>query len=376
MNRRQFLKNSTQAGAVLLGNSLLVAACGSNRPRDFRQRSTGVMQGRSMNGLSPDGYRILHYASLAPSGHNSQPWVVRIVNEHEWIIESDPDRWLTVVDPENRETMLSIGAFIENLVLAAGCHGFHAHISILAESPTDRAVAQVLLEKSPAVPYPLSRLETRRTVKSHHQSTLLKKSDVRVLAAQAGEVFYFPRNSPHAEILVEQAVENAGIQMKSDRAQEEMAQWIRFGGAAEKKYRDGLTVEGMEISGMAAWYIRRFLSPQDALKPGFRQKGIEKTAAQAREGAGWLVITSSGKTVRDLIDAGRRFQRMALTAREMNIAIHPMTQTLEEKNGQAKMATHHHSSIIPQFMLRVGYVSRYPDPVSPRRPVDWFIRTV
>jgi hypothetical protein len=31
--------------------------------------------------------------------------------------------------------------------------------------------------------------------------------------------------------------------------------------------------------------------------------------------------------------------------------------------------------MIPQFVLRVGYLDPYPDPVSPRRPVNWFLRT-
>jgi hypothetical protein len=73
----------------------------------------------------------------------------------------------------------------------------------------------------------------------------------------------------------------------------------------------------------------------------------------------------------DLIDAGRRFQRMALMSREMGIALHPMTQTLEEAHGKASIREHHQPSMIPKFMLRVGYVATYPDPVTLRRPVDW-----
>lgn len=106
----------------------------------------------------------------------------------------------------------------------------------------------------------------------------------------------------------------------------------------------------------------------------FREKGIAKTAKLAREGAGWLVITSKTNSVEDIIDAGRRFQRMALAAKEKMIAIHPMTQTLEEGQGQKKIRENHESHIVPQFMLRVGYVEKYPNPVTLRRPVEWFVR--
>jgi hypothetical protein len=65
---------------------------------------------------------------------------------------------------------------------------------------------------------------------------------------------------------------------------------------------------------------------------------------------------------------------MALMAREKKIGIHPMTQCLEEKQGLEKIASNHSAPVTPQFVLRVGYVDAYPDPVSLRRPVSWFVK--
>lgn len=50
------------------------------------------------------------------------------------------------------------------------------------------------------------------------------------------------------------------------------------------------------------------------------------------------IITSEGKEVSDLIDTGRRFERMVLMARERKVAVHPMTQYIEEKTGQSKQS--------------------------------------
>jgi len=66
---------------------------------------------------------------------------------------------------------------------------------------------------------------------------------------------------------------------------------------------------------------------------------------------------------------------MALKAREHQIGIHPMTQLLEEEKGRHMITKEHEENIISQFILRVGYLSNYSDPVSLRRPVSWFIRT-
>jgi hypothetical protein len=79
--------------------------------------------------------------------------------------------------------------------------------------------------------------------------------------------------------------------------------------------------------------------------------------------------------VKELIETGRRFERMALLARDMGVGIHPMTQLLEEEAGARLIAENHPKDMDPQFVLRVGYVSSYPDPVSLRRPVGWFLST-
>ena len=106
------------------------------------------------------------------------------------------------------------------------------------------------------------------------------------------------------------------------------------------------------------------------MKPAFRKGGIDKTAVQAKQGAGWLIATSKDSNPATLIDTGRRFQRMLLGIRERGIAVHPMTQVLEE--GMWPEGVGLPSGEVPQFLLRVGYLDRYPDPVTPRRPVDWF----
>ena len=138
------------------------------------------------------------------------------------------------------------------------------------------------------------------------------------------------------------------------------------------RHRDGLTTEGMEIRGLKGWYVRNFTKPEDFMKKGMRKRSVDQTARLVGQGGGWFVITSPGESVADLIEAGRRFERMALMARERGVALHPMTQILEEEIGRSEIASNHDAGMLPQFVLRVGYLDPYPDPVSPRRPVNWF----
>src|SRR5262245_31083974 len=71
---------------------------------------------------------------LAPSGHNAQPWSVRLDAGQIWI-GTDSTRWLPQVDPTNREATLSVGAFVENLITAAPAHGFVADYEVVGTRP-------------------------------------------------------------------------------------------------------------------------------------------------------------------------------------------------------------------------------------------------
>lgn len=110
------------------------------------------------------------------------------------------------------------------------------------------------------------------------------------------------------------------------------------------------------------------------MKQDFRERGINQIRKEVSASAGCLLITSKDNTVATLLETGRRMQRLFLKVRERGIAIHPMTQILEEASTRQTL----HQSIAMsepiQFILRAGYVRDYPPPVSLRRPVDWFLR--
>jgi len=367
--RRAFIRAGITASALAFAIPPFLSGCA--------QPGHGPVSGsdrlvQPVAGLDLKRTRILFFASLAPSGHNSQPWKVTAPDETTFHIGFDPGRALPAVDPDNRELLLSIGTFIENLCLAAGNAGFDPEVTILSRSRSDQNVARITLHPSTPRQYPLQRLESRRTVKSGLLGREIARTDVDRLARPLdGRLFYFPAGTRHADCIAEGAIEAFRAQTWREDAQAELSRWVRFGKEAARR-RDGITTAGMETGPLASWYINTFLSAEDVLSKTFREKGIDKTAAQAGEGGGWFIITSAGETVADIVDTGRRFQRMALMAREHNLALHPMTQQLEERGFRKQIARAHGPDMIPQFVLRVGYLDRYPDPASLRRPVNAF----
>lgn len=371
VDRRAFLKRALAAGAVIGGAGALANGCGGVRRGDLEPDAA---QGGPLAGLDDRRRSILAYAALAPSGHNSQPWTVRILAPDRWVIGADPARRLPAVDPENREAMLSLGAFAENLALAAGALGLATEMQVVAQTAFDREVIALEMVEARPAPYPLERIVRRRTVKTGLLPEEIRREDIAALTGHLpGSGFYFPRGSDHARCIAEAAVESFRAQAERDAAQAELVRWVRLSAADARKHRDGLTTEGMEIGGVTGWFVRTFLAPEDLMTPASRRRGVDMAARQAAEGGGWVVVTSPGDTVRDWVEAGRKFERLALLARERRVAVHPMTQVLEEAVGREAVAAAHGGRLHPQFVLRVGYLADYPEPVSLRRPPAWFV---
>jgi hypothetical protein len=131
----------------------------------------------------------------------------------------------------------------------------------------------------------------------------------------------------------------------------------------------------MEIKGFAGWYVRNFYHHESVLKKGFRERTVDIASKQAKTCGGWIVVTSADSKIPTLIEYGRAFENMLLKIREKMIAIHPMTQMLEEETWKNKVVKELGITGDVQWILRIGYPKSCPDPVSLRRPVSWFVQT-
>src|SRR5688572_28505889 len=85
---------------------------------------------------------LLHYAVVAPSGHNTQPWLFRLTNDGVELIE-DRTRALPVVDPADRELTISCGAALYLLRLAIRHFGFTDVVELFPDSQQAHLLARV-----------------------------------------------------------------------------------------------------------------------------------------------------------------------------------------------------------------------------------------
>lgn len=369
MDRRKFIKYTTGV-IVIAGITYYLMSDKSNLERaDLNENPNTKIP------MHAHEKEILILASLAPSGHNTQPWFVKYREPFNWTICNDKTKWLNGVDPTQRETILSIGAFVQNLEYAANNMGYHCEFNLVAKTNQDEEILTVKLSKSAKVPkFEIKKIQHRRTLRSNYLNEIIKKEDLIYLSEnETAFIKYFPNTSQEHLYLNTQTIEANKMQAYREDAQTELANWIRFSNQDVEKYRDGLTTASMEIEGISGWVVRNFYDKQSVMKKDFREKNIEQVVEQVSQSAGWLVITSPDNSVLSLLETGKRLQRIWLKLRDKNIAIHPMTQILEEEKTKTMVNNAIGIKENIQFLLRVGYVDNYPEPVTLRRPINWFV---
>jgi len=266
ITRRDLLR-AIAGGAALVGLGPVLVSCASTT------RTSSISSTRVIDQLGETKAEILRYASLAPSGHNAQPWQITVEAPNRWVLSLDPERLLPEVDPENREAMLSLGHFIENLALAAGSAGVETDVEGLAEGSKDREVARIHLTSGSPVDYPLRRLSRRRTLRSGFSPETLTRSDRDdLLAPFGGAGTYVPRGTREAHWLQEAAVEAMRKQTWRDSAQQELSNWVHLDRSRADRRQDGLTPETMEVSWFGRQFMYLFMDEDSVMKKSFRER--------------------------------------------------------------------------------------------------------
>jgi hypothetical protein len=126
-------------------------------------------------------------ALRAPSVHNTQPWRWRIDDDRVELF-ADPDRHLVATDPGARDLVLSCGAALHHLVVAAAALGWEARIHRMPNPANDAQLADVTFVPGPSTAqarHELDALLRRRTDRRRTASWPVARGEVARLLAPA-----------------------------------------------------------------------------------------------------------------------------------------------------------------------------------------------
>lgn len=322
--------------------------------------------------IHDDALRILESARFADSSHNVQPWNVKIKEPDTLIVSVAEERRLPEVDPENREIILSIGGFIENIVQAAEAYGYTAETSIPVKDPFDEIIAKVRLQDKGAAGEGTGAAVDRKTL-NLMRSVYTDKKDLSTepvsaehLAAltapdaEGEHLRYFPRGTSEARWVESETPKAAEVQAERDAVQRELVDLMHFSRKSAAESGTGMTPEMMGLSAIAraAWYL--FFKPKTMMSEKNRKTIVGIVSRQLTNSGGILAITSDSTEPADLVAAGRLYQRIKLVAFERGIVIHPLSQLIEEKKWNETIGNQLGTDRPVQYIARIGYRKEKP----------------
>ncbi|WP_300578010.1 Tat pathway signal protein [Phenylobacterium sp.] len=306
---------------------------------------------------------LVRFATLAASGHNTQPW--RFARAGGGLaLGGDAARRTPVVDPDDHHLYASLGCAAENLMLAATAYGLGAAYAF------DPATAQIRIDLAPtrrsADPL-VAAIPRRQCTRAVYSGQAVAAADLTALqgAAQVDGVdVRLITDRAGIDRIRDAVIAGNRTQMQDEAFVRELKQWIRFGRAEALRTGDGLFGP---CSGNPAL-------PEPVGRTAFPlvftvEAETRKYQAQMDSSAGVAVFSAVRADPEGWALAGRAYQRFALQATALGIRHAFVNQPVEV------------AAMRPSFAEAVGFGGRRVDlvvrfgyapelPFSLRRPVS------
>lgn len=307
----------------------------------------------------------LNFAVLAPSSHNTQPWLFQIRGS---VVDlyADRRRSLPVVDPEDRELTLSCGAALLHLRIALQYFGHSTKVVILPEPEQPGLLARLELgthaetDCDTVTLFPA--MLTRRTHRERFEDRAVPDEvllELQGAAESEGAWFQVVHELETRSTLASLIAEADRRQWADRHFRQELAKWVRPRG---HRGRDGLSVASQELGSLMSHAGPLAIRTFD-LGKGHAAKdrdialyspvlGVLGTAVD--DGAAWMA-------------AGQALARVLLHAEAEGVAASFLNQPIEVPDLRERLGELIGKGGRPQLLLRMGYGST--SELTPRRSV-------
>jgi hypothetical protein len=322
--------------------------------------------------LNPQFIQLIKDATKAPSGHNTQPWKFK-VSENQIILKSDYSKRLKVVDPDDHELFISLGCALENLTLSAKAHNLMPNVSMNFKDGYDEIVIDLIESKNMQKDNLYDFISKRQTTRREYNPTPIGKDILDQLTGLEErndvEIMLFS-NKQQIERLTPYIIEGSDLQFANKEFVQELVSWCRFSKKAAQEKGDGLWAASMGFPNMpkpiGSFVMKNFVSAKSEAKRWANL--IDKSA-----GFALFVVKENSKS--NWVELGRRFQRFALKATQLNIKHAHVNMPCEEIEVRKKMiADFNLGTRHPLLLVRFGYADTMP--YSFRKPTEEVIERV
>jgi hypothetical protein len=302
---------------------------------------------------------LIAQAVLAPSSHNTQPWLFATRDNHIELL-ADRTRALPVNDPNNRELIISCGCALMNLRVAAAHQHLHAAVDTFPDGEQSDLLARVTLTAGDADSsdaHLFTAIEKRRTYRKRFSAQRVTPLALDALKDAA----QWPGVRLHLLAQDDQRQAAAALVAQADKDlwsnphwRRELAAWMR-----PRQQRDGLPVPGYALA-LTQMLLRNFnLGGGQAAKNyqlALHSPVLALLCTDADTGASWLT-------------AGQALQKLLLTAVGHNLQALYLNQAVQVPSTRKQLAAlAGKNTRYPQILVCLGTPAE-PAPAKARRAV-------
>ncbi len=302
---------------------------------------------------------LIRNAILAPSSHNTQPWLFRI-STNAIDLFADRTRALPVNDSEDRELTISCGCALMNLRIAAASQRLHAQTQSLPAIEEPDWLAHVSLTDATDPPAAEAALfgfiESRRTYRKRFAPREVDSVTIEQLCKEANAEGAWMRpllNEDTRRRVTALVTEGDAAQWANPSWRRELAAWMH-----PRRQGDGLTVPTLAAP-VAQAVVRSF-----DMGGGVAAKDRDLADASPV----LAVLGTERDEPGDWLLAGQALQRVLLAACRLGLQASYLNQPVQVSSLRSTLR-----DIIgdgfPQIVLRMGY-SAANIAASPRRDVE------
>jgi len=314
---------------------------------------------------------LLNYAILAPSNHNAQPWLFRIVSDGIELY-ADRTRALPVVDPEDRELTIGCGAALFNLRMAFRNFGYEGVVQFFPDASKPDLLARICFggEKgATAEEHALFKsIAQRRTNRMPFQTQPIQESlltELETCATKEGASFQVVLGEENRNRLADLIAEADRTQMSDGHFRRELAAWIHPNRTSNHDGTPGYAIgQGSLASYLGPLVVRTFdMGKGQAARDRQLANGSPVMAA----------LWTENDTPGAWLSAGQAMMRVLLRARVDNVWASFLNQPIEVPELRIRVRDLLGKQGFPQLVLRMGY-SQDVKPTPRRTPGEVLMR--
>lgn len=308
---------------------------------------------------------LLGYAILAPSPHNTQPWRFRI-NSKDVEIFVDSQRALPVADPEGRELVMSCGAVLFNLRVAAEHFGHQYRIFIEPDPHNADLLARFQLdlhgEAESEHMLLFDAIARRRTCRHAFEEVPLPAEllEAWTQMAEQHNAWLHVITEESARLAMAELVAEGDRQQWANKAfREELSHWARTKPEASV---DGFAMAQLGVNpllALAGTSALRTFNLGDSQAKNDREIALHSPVL--------AVIGTAQDSVTDWLNAGQAMENIFLSACSEGMQASYLNQPIEQPELRGRLAQTIGRGGCPQALLRLGIGPEVP--ATPRRQV-------